>query len=111
MRNKQKVLSLILALAMAASMATSPAYAASSQASLPFPDIESSWAKDYIVQGYEQGLFGGNDDGTFAPERTLSRAELVQVLYNLEGKPAVSGTSKFTDGNGQWYTDAVLWGE
>ena len=36
---------------------------------------------------------------------------IVQVLYNLEGKPAVSGTDSFTDtGDDNWYTEAVLWG-
>jgi hypothetical protein len=32
------------------------------------------------------------------------------VLYRLDGEPAVTGTSGFTDvQSGRWYTDAVLW--
>ena len=34
----------------------------------------------------------------------------MQILYNLEGTPAVSGTTPFTDLTDDWYQDAVLWG-
>ena len=35
---------------------------------------------------------------------------LVTVLYRLEGEPAVTGTSGFSDvAGGTWYTDAVVW--
>ncbi len=42
----------------------------------------------------------------------LTREMVAQTLYDLAGSPAVSGTSRFTDVEpGEWYYDAVLWGE
>ncbi len=40
---------------------------------------------------------------------TTTRAQIVQILYNLEGEPKVSGTTPFTDLTQNWYKDAVLW--
>lgn len=53
------------------------------------------------------GSTGGN---RFSPETDMTRAMLVTVLYRLEGSPAVTADSSFTDvASGQWYTDAVRW--
>ena len=41
---------------------------------------------------------------------TTTRAQMVQILYNLAGDPEVSGTTPFTDLTDDWYQDAVLWG-
>ena len=76
-----------------------------------FPDLDSSaWyhqCTDFVI---ENGLMEGYPDGTFRPNATLSRAMMVQVLYQLEGKPAVTGTENFTDvADNAWYTDAVIW--
>ena len=38
-----------------------------------------------------------------------TRAQLVQILYNFVGGPAVSGETPFTDLTANWYKDAVLW--
>ena len=51
----------------------------------------------------------GTSDTTFAPDAVMTRAQIVQVLYNLAGKPAVAGTTPFTDLTSDWYQDAVLW--
>lgn len=47
------------------------------------------------------------------PEDLLTREVAVQSLYELAGKPDVSGLkSRFTDVvPGAWYEDALLWGE
>ena len=54
--------------------------------------------------------FSGVGGNLFAPKMTTTRAQIVQILYNLEGTPAVSGTTPFTDLTDDWYQDAVLWG-
>lgn len=52
----------------------------------------------------------GVSTGRFAPDDALTRAQLVQILYALEGRPAVSSASAFTDVNsGAWYASAVNW--
>ncbi len=33
----------------------------------------------------------------------------MQILYNLAGEPAVTGTTPFTDLTQDWYQDAILW--
>ena len=46
----------------------------------------------------------------FEPNGKLTRAMLVQILYNMEGKPAVIGTVSFKDvPDGAWYQDALAW--
>ena len=43
----------------------------------------------------------------------ITREAMVQTLYEMAGKPSVSGLkTRFDDVEyGQWYTDALLWGE
>ena len=55
------------------------------------------------------GLMVGDGAG-FKPEKVSTRAEVVQVLYNMAGKPAVPAGSKFTDvPSKEWYAKAVNW--
>ena len=49
---------------------------------------------------------GGN---LFAPAVTTTRAQIVQILYNLEGEPAVSEEAPFTDLTQDWYKNAISW--
>ena len=78
---------------------------------LPFPDVaEGDWFYDAVRYAYENGLMDGVGDNLFAPNSETTRAQLVTILYRLEGEPEVSGTSGFTDVEaGTWYTDAVAW--
>lgn len=79
--------------------------------SLDFSDLDpEAWYHLYVDFAIENGLMQGYGDGIFGPEKTLSRAMIVQVLYNLEDQPAVRGTDPYTDTEeGAWYTDAILW--
>ena len=81
------------------------------EAPLPFPDVaEGDWFYDAVRYAYENGLMDGVGDNLFAPNSETTRAQLVTILYRLEGEPEVSGTSGFTDVEaGTWYTDAVAW--
>jgi len=76
-----------------------------------FTDVESHWGKAPIPAVCSLGLMSGTGGGAFKPEETTSRAMLAQVLYNLEGRPSISGLANpFKDVKaGQWYTDAVIW--
>ncbi len=81
------------------------------EAPLPFPDVaEGDWFYDAVRYAYETGLMDGVGDNLFAPNSQTTRAQLVTILYRLEGEPEVSGTSGFSDvAAGTWYTDAVAW--
>ena len=74
-----------------------------------FTDVSHSWADDGIQYCVTHQLMSGVGSVRFAPKMTTTRAQIVQILYNLEGEPKVSGTTPFTDLTQNWYKDAVLW--
>ncbi len=75
-----------------------------------FTDVSHSWADDGIQYCVTHQLMSGIGNDLFGPKLTTTRAQIVQILYNLEGEPKVSGTTPFTDLTQDWYQDAVLWG-
>ena len=77
----------------------------------PFDDADSGdWFYDCVVYVYENGLMDGVSDARFAPDGTVTRAQLVTILWRLEGEPAVNYLLPFTDvAEGEWYTEAVRW--
>ena len=62
-------------------------------------------AVDYVVK---QGIMEGMSATTFSPNTEVTRAQALQILYNLEGQPTVDGDNEFTDVSG-WYETAVTW--
>ena len=77
----------------------------------PFVDVaEGDWFYDAVVYAYQNELMDGVGGSRFAPNSETTRAQLVTILYRLEGEPTVSGDLPFTDVEaGIWYTDAILW--
>ena len=77
----------------------------------PFVDVtEDKWYYDAVAYVYQQGIMVGMSETTFEPNTTVNRALVVQMLYNLEGQPQVSGDSGFSDiRDDQWYAKAVAW--
>lgn len=65
-------------------------------------------AVDYVV---EHGIMTGTSATSFEPNTTLSRAMVAQILYNLEGQPAVEGESTFIDVSDHWAIDAITWAQ
>ena len=45
-----------------------------------FPDIKGHWAQDYINNAANKGLVKGYEDGTFGPDRYITRAEAVTLV-------------------------------
>lgn len=73
---------------------------------VPAPD---NWAHAGIDFCVRTGLMSGVGSGRFDPKGTTTRAQAVQVLYELSGAPKVSGKTPFTDLTHGWYQSAVLW--
>ena len=72
--------------------------------------VLTEWYHDAIHYCVEEYLMTGTSDTTFEPIDTLSRAMLVQILYNVEGRPAAETDKSFTDvSEDDWYYDAVMW--
>ena len=78
---------------------------------LPFADVdEGDWFAGAVRFVYENGMMNGTGADTFAPSGTASRAEIVTILYRLEGEPVVDDAADFDDvEDGAWYAGAVRW--
>lgn len=76
-----------------------------------FTDVDGHWAYDYIVDAAELELMEGTGNGLFKPDKTLTRAEFVTVLWRAMGEPKAKKASTFTDIKGDWYKDAVAWAQ
>ena len=67
-------------------------------------------AVDYVV---EHGIMEGMSATTFSPNTEVTRAQAVQILYNLEGQPDISDENlgyPYEDVNAEeWYGNAVYW--
>ena len=74
-----------------------------------FTDVTKNWAYPGIQYCVTHQLMSGIGNDLFGPKLTTTRAQIVQILYNLEGEPKVSGKTPFTDLTQDWYQDAVLW--
>lgn len=76
-----------------------------------FTDVTlDAWYYDAVNYAYTNGIMSGTGNNKFAPETVTSRSMVVQILYNISGKPSVSGSSMFADAPaGQWYSNAVQW--
>lgn len=60
---------------------------AEEQAPDEFSDQEQipSWAQEAIASFIAQGIVSGNDDGSFAPNRSVNRAELAKIIVLSKG--------------------------
>ena len=71
---------------------------------------EDHWAHKGIDYCVANKLMNGTGEGKFNPGGTLTRAELVTILYRMEGSPEVTYKGTFQDvKEGQWYTNAIEW--
>ncbi len=79
---------------------------------LPFADLgENQWYESAVRYAYIHDIMEGMSATKFSPNISLTRAQAVQVLYNLEGQPTVSGNAAFPDLVEEWYKPAIAWAE
>lgn len=78
---------------------------------LNFTDVkETDWFFKGVEYVVDKSVMSGVSENEFAPSGKLTRAMLVQMLYNMESRPACDAENAFIDVPvGQWYTDAVIW--
>ncbi len=84
---------------------------ASSSEPILFSDVvPGAWYEGAVRYVAANGLMTGYGDGRFGPNNNVTRGQFAQIMYNKEGKPAVTTLSGFTDvPNDAWYHDAVTW--
>ena len=79
----------------------------------PFSDISNSGYCDYIVVGYLAGIINGYPEGTFQPNKTVTRGQFITMLWRAVGEPGAENTTlNFKDAANipDAYKDAVAWG-
>lgn len=70
---------------------------------IPFEDVaKDAWYYDVVSQAYGMGLITGVSDTEFAPESSVTGAELLTMLYRDDG-------NETTEQQGNWYDEAVSW--
>ena len=83
-----------------------------------FSDVtEEQWFAAAVKYCYNNQLMSGMGeaaDGSkrqiFSPETPMTRAQLVQVLYNMEGAPETTYTEQFQDvSKDQWFALPITW--
>ena len=84
---------------------------------LPFTDVANNawyftavkYCYDTTNNGYR--LMEGDSAATFAPNGSFTRAHMVQILWNMKGRPTPkTSTNPFRDmSSSNWYYSAVLW--
>lgn len=67
-------------------------------ADLPFSDkgAVSSWAAAYIKAAADKGILGGYSDGTFKPQRVVTRGEVAKILYYYMGTSLSTAGKAYT---------------
>ena len=51
-----------------------------------FPDIDGHWAEQYINEAATAGIINGYEDGTFRPQKLITRAEAVTMVNRTLGR-------------------------
>ncbi len=80
-----------------------------------FSDIHpSDWYVDCVQFVYDNGLMNGTSKTTFAPQATLNRAMVAQVLYNYDKRVdspyrATNGKTFKDVSKSDWFYDAIQW--
>lgn len=76
-----------------------------------FTDVPNgTWFTSAVQWMVEQDIATGTSPRTFAPHRTVTRAECATFLWRLRGRPQRAFTSTFDDvASDRYYRDAVNW--
>ncbi len=76
--------------------------------STPFPDVKSHWARDFIAALAERRILNGYPDGTFRPDRSVSRAEFAAIVTAIFTQPIQRKYVPFVDvPNTHWAARAI----
>ncbi len=75
-----------------------------------FQDVAGHWAETFIQQSADRKLVQGYN-GLYRPDDSMSRAELVTILWRAMGEPEPAKAASFTDLTQDWYRKPVAWAE
>jgi len=72
-----------------------------------FNDIKNHWGKDDIIKMTSSGILNGYEDGSFKPDKSITRAEFVKIVSTLLSLPEKSGNSFSDVDMNKWYAPFV----
>ncbi len=101
-----------LAVVVAAAILFLPVYAPENTsgrvyAATSFSDISKHWAKSYVQKAVQSGFVSGYSDGTFRPDRSITRAEFTKMLNAAIGNTGTTDISFEDVDASSWYYDDV----
>ena len=102
---RAKILSLLLSFALLLSLVTLPAAAGDKGA---FPDVEGHWSEESVGRWAGYGVLNGDENGTFSPDKSMTRAEFATMLVNLMGYTEKAQNTFQDVAANAWYADAIL---
>ena len=78
----------------------------------PFEDVDvNSYYYDAILWAEQNGVTEGTSATTFSPDRVCTRAEILTLIWRLDGKETAQNETEFDDvEENTFYTEAVDWG-
>lgn len=76
-----------------------------------YSDVDlNAWYHNAVCYVLDKGYMSGFNATEFGPNKTVTRAMVAQIFYNMENTPAVSSGKEFPDvAYGQWYYNAITW--
>lgn len=76
-----------------------------------FEDIpENHWGYQYMKTANEKGWMTGYSPTSFMPDKTVTRAQLVTLLYRFSGSPVGTSSPNYLDtANDAWYIKGLAW--
>ncbi len=82
-----------------------------SDGNIPFTDVsQDDWFYDAVRWAYQEKIAEGVSKNAFAPNRSCTRAEIIQLIWAAEGRPEPKGNPSFTDiRSTDWYYKAICW--
>lgn len=72
-----------------------------------FSDIKGHWAENYIREAVAKGYVGGYPDGTFQPNKAITRAEFCHMINAALGNKGMSEIAFSDVPQSEWYYDDV----
>lgn len=103
---RSKLMSLLLSGTMVLSLVGAPAVAAGKEP-VKFGDMEGHWSTEAVDRWSADGIFRGDENGNFLPDKEMTRAEFAQMLVNLMGYTEKAGTGFADVPADAWYADAI----
>jgi len=70
-------------------------------------DVEGQWAEEAIIALSFNGIIAGYEDGTFKPDKQITRAEIISMISKLIVLKTTSSQGTFKDIDGVWNKDQI----